>query len=145
MQVEHSTVVQAPAARIFRIYEDVAAWPSWDPDTRRAALDGPFAVGSRGSLTPTQGRRVPMLVTKVERNAGFTVESRIPLFRMVFEHELQPQGEAVRVVHRVTFSGPLTFVLGRMLARRVDQGLPVTLARLKRLAESGSAAETAGP
>lgn len=136
MQVEHSIVTHAPAGRVFRIYENVAAWHTWDPDTKRASLDGPFAVGSRGSLTPTQGNTVPMLVTRVEPGSCFTVESRIPLFRMVFEHELVPHGDALRVTHRVTFSGLLSFVLGRMLAKRVDQGLPVTLANLKRLAEN---------
>jgi hypothetical protein len=135
MQVQHSILVQAPVERIFRIYEDVSAWHTWDPDTKHAMLNGSFAVGTRGSLTPSKGNTVPMLLTRVEPNACFTVESRIPLFRMVFEHELVPQGHAVQVTHRVTFSGPLTFVLGRMLVRQLNQGLPVTLASLKRLAE----------
>ncbi len=135
MQVEHSVVVQAPAERIFRIYEDVAAWHTWDPDTKRASIAGPFAVGTRGSLTPTKGNTVPMLLTKVEPGSCFTVESKIPLFRMVFEHELIPQGAAVKVIHRVTFSGLLTALLGRMLVKQLNQGLPVTLANLKRRAE----------
>jgi hypothetical protein len=138
MQVEHSILVMAPAERVFRIYENVSAWHTWDPDTKRASLEGPFAVGSRGSLTPTKGSTVPMLVTKVEPNACFTVESEIPMFRMVFEHELAPQGSAVNVIHRVTFSGLLSFLLGRILVRQLNQGLPVTLANLKRLAESAA-------
>lgn len=140
MQVEHSVVVQAPAERVFRIYADVAAWHTWDPDTKRASIDGSFSVGTRGSLTPTKGNTVPMLLTKVEPNACFTVESKIPLFRMVFEHELVPEGAALKVIHRVTFSGLLTPLLGRMLVRQLNQGLPVTLANLKRLAEGGAAA-----
>lgn len=135
MNVEHSIVVQAPAERIFNIYQDVAAWPTWDPDTKRASLNGPFAVGTRGSLTPTKGNTVPMLLTQVEPNACFTVESKIPLFRMVFDHELVPQGDGIKVTHRVTFSGLLTFLLGRMLVKQLNLGLPVTLAGLKRLAE----------
>lgn len=138
MQVEHSVVVQAPAGRIFRIYEDVAAWHTWDPDTKRASIEGPFAVGTRGSLTPTKGNTVPMLLTKVEPGSCFTVESKIPLFRMVFEHELIPQGAAVKVIHRVTFSGLLAALLGRMLAKQLNQGLPVTLANLKRQAEGAA-------
>lgn len=138
MQVEHSILVQAPAERIFRIYQDVSAWHTWDPDTKRASLEGPFVVGSRGSLTPAKGNTVPMVLTEVEPNAGFTVECRIPLFRMVFAHELVPQAGATTVIHRVTFSGLLSFVLGRMLARQLNQGLPVTLASLKRLAESAA-------
>ncbi len=136
MQVERSILVQAPAERVFGIYQNVSAWHTWDPDTKRASLEGPFAVGSRGSLTPTRGNTVPMLVTRVEPNVCFTVESKIPLFRMLFEHELVPQGNAVQVIHRVTFSGLLTFLLGRMLVKQLHQGLPVTLANLKRIAES---------
>ena len=135
MNVEHSIVVQAPAERIFNIYQDVAAWPTWDPDTKRASLDGPFVVGTRGSLTPTKGNTVPMVLTRVEPNVCFTVESTIPLFRMVFEHELVPHGGGVKVIHRVAFSGLLTFLLGRMLVKQLNLGLPVTLAGLKRLAE----------
>ena len=138
MQVEHSILVNAPAERIFRIYQDVSAWHTWDPDTKHASLEGPFAVGSRGSLTPTKGNSVPMVLTRVEPNACFTVESKIPLFRMVFEHELIPEFGAIKVVHRVTFSGLLSFLLGTMLVKQLNHGLPVTLASLKRLAESAA-------
>lgn len=135
MHIEHSILVQAPAERVFRIYEDVSAWHTWDPDTKRASLDGPFAVGTRGSLTPAKGNTVPMLVTQVVPDACFTVECRIPLFRMVFDHELVAQGSALKVIHRVTFFGLLSFLLGRMLIRQLDRGLPITLASLKRRAE----------
>ena len=138
MQVEHSILVQASAERLFTIYEDVAAWHTWDPDTKRASIEGPFVVGARGSLTPTKGNTVPMLLTKVEPNSCFTAESRIPLFRMAFEHELVPQGASVKVVHRVTLSGVLAALLGRMLVKRLNHGLPVTLASLKRLAEGAA-------
>lgn len=135
MQVEHSLLIQAPPERLFRIYQDVSAWHTWDPDTRRASLDGPFVVGARGSLTPAKGNTVPMVITQVEQDACFTVEARIPLFRMVFEHELVPQAGATRVIHRVTFSGALRFIIGRMLVKQLNQGLPITLAGLQRLAE----------
>lgn len=140
MHVEHRITAAATPRSIFRIYEDVRNWHTWDPDTRAASLDGAFAVGSRGRLVPAKGRAVPMVLTRVERDRCFTAESRIPLFRMRFEHELVPAGGNTEIVHRVTFSGALAFLLGTMLARRVDAGLPVTLQRLKALAESAPAA-----
>ena len=136
MQVEHRISVAAPAERIFRIYEDVEDWHTWDPDTKRASLDGPFRVGSRGKLTPAKGNTVPMVVTEVTSNRSFTVESKIPLFRMVFEHVLSPAGAHTEVVHRVTFSGVLSLILGPMLSRQLNVGLPKTLANLKQLAEA---------
>lgn len=140
MQVEHRIRVATSPASIFLIYQDVQNWHTWDPDTKQATLEGPFVAGARGRLTPTKGNTVPMRLTEVVRDRCFTVESKIPLFRMLFEHELVPlqglQG-VTEVIHRVTLSGPLTIVLGPMLARRLNAGLPVTLSRLKALAESG--------
>jgi hypothetical protein len=136
MQVEHRITVAAPPERLFAIYEDVSNWHTWDPDTRQASLQGPFEAGSCGRLTPTRGRTVPMKITDVVRDRSFTVESRIPMFRMVFEHELLPRDAATEVVHRVTFSGLLSAVIGRVLSRQLDEGLPRTLANLKQLAEA---------
>ncbi len=55
---------------------------------------------------------------------------------MVFEHELTPLAAAqTEVVHRVSFTGPLSLLLAPLMTRRLNSGLPVTLARLKALAE----------
>jgi hypothetical protein len=140
MQVEHRITVAASPETVFRIYEDVRNWHTWDPDTKQAILEGPFQVGSRGRLTPTKGNAVPMVLSQVVPGRCFTVESKIPLFRMVFEHELVPVQGATEVVHRVTFSGLLSFVLGPMLSKQLNSGLPGTLSRLKALAEARSAA-----
>ena len=140
MQVEHRITVAAPADSIFGIYEDVQNWHTWDPDTKQASIEGPFRVGSRGRLTPTKGNAVPMVLTEVVPGISFTVESKIPLFRMLFEHELRQTQGTTEVVHRVTFSGPLSLVLGPILSRQLNSGLPVTLGKLKSLAEARSAA-----
>lgn len=140
MKVEHRININASSDLIYRIYEDVRNWHTWDPDTKSASLDGPFEVGSRGKLTPTRGNTVPMVLTQAERGRRFTVESKIPFFRMLFEHELIAQPGATQVVHRVTFSGPLSFILGPMLSKQLNSGLPVTLSKLKALAEARSTA-----
>lgn len=140
MQVEHRVLVAASPETVFRIYEDVQNWHTWDPDTKQASLDGPFRVGSRGRLTPPKGMAVPMLLTRVEPGKCFTVESKIPLFRMLFEHELVPLGGKTEVIHRVTFAGLLSVVLGPMLSKQLNAGLPITLRNLKALAEGAGAA-----
>ena len=140
MQVEHRIAIAASPETVFRIYEDVKNWHTWDPDTKRAFLDGPFRIGSRGRITPPKGMTVPMLLTQVEPGKCFTVESKIPLFCMLFEHELLPVEGATEVIHRVTFSGFLSFVLGPLLSKQLNAGLPVTLRKLKALAEGTDAA-----
>lgn len=145
MQVEHRIAVTASPEVIFDIYADVQNWPNWDPDTKRANIDGPFQVGSRGRLTPTKGNTIPMVLTQVVTAKCFTVESRTPLFRLLFEHELAPLPGATEVVHRVTLSGLLSIVLGPILAKQLNSGLPVTLRNLKALAEARSAAQPVNP
>jgi hypothetical protein len=135
MQIEHRVLIAASPERIFKIYEDVANWHTWDPDTKSASLDGSLGVGARGSLTPTKGRTVPMLITAAKTGRSFTVESKLPMFRMLFEHELIPRGTHTEVIHRVTMAGLLSTVFGPILTKQLDAGLPVTLANLRRLAE----------
>lgn len=138
--IEHRITIATPPGAIYPIYVDVANWHRWDPDTKAATLSGPFAVGSRGTLTPAKGNSVPMVVTHADPASGFTVASRIPLLlRMVFEHELiTREPSQTEVVHRVMLSGPLSWLIGPALKRQLDAGLPVTLSRLKRMAETGS-------
>ena len=140
MPIEHRIGIATAPDAIYSIYADIPNWPRWDPDTQAATLDGPLAVGSRGTLRPAKGNTVSMVVTFADPARGFTVESRIPLLlRMVFEHELIARGlSQTEVVHRVTLSGALCWLIGPALKRQLDVGLPVTLARLKRLAETGS-------
>jgi uncharacterized lipoprotein YbaY len=80
-----------------------------------------------------------MVLSSVVPNKHFTVESKIPLlFRMVFEHELIPANGATRVTHRVTFHGPLAFILRRVIGSQLNKGLPATLANLKAMAENAA-------
>jgi hypothetical protein len=136
MQVEHSIHVNTAPERLFALYADVMHWNRWDPDTKASSIHGPFQTGTRGSLTPTKGNTVPMLLTSVVQNRSFTVQVKIPLFRMVFEHELLPAQGITKVIHRVTFSGALSFLLGRIIGSQLNRGLPVTLAKLKATAEA---------
>ena len=136
MQIQHSVLVNAAPERLFPLYADVPNWNRWDPDTKVSYIDGPFQTGASGSLTPTKGKTVPMLLTSVVPNRSFTVEAKIPLFRMVFEHELLPANGATEVTHRVSFSGALAFLLGRVIGAQLNKGLPVTLAKLKATAEA---------
>ena len=89
MKIEHRTITNASPDSVFRLYEDVANWHTWDPDTKQATLDGPSGT---------------------------------------------------QILHRVTFSGLLSILLGPMLSRQLNAGLPVTLERLKQRAESRRAA-----
>lgn len=136
--IESRILVQAPAREIYRVYADVARWPQWDPDTRESHLDGAFVPGARGRLRPRRGLPVRMLLTQAEQDRSFTVVCPVLGSRLHFEHLLLPGvGGSVEVVHRVQFSGWLAPWLMRTVGRDVRDGLPTTLASLKRYVEHG--------
>lgn len=135
MQIEERIRIAAPPSAIDRVWSEVDRWHLWDPDTKQARLDGPFAVGTRGRIVPDKGMGVPMMVTERTEGRSFTVEAYVPLFRMHFEHTVAPMEDGSEVVHRVWFSGPLSFLLGPSLAKRIQAGLPRTMRSLKSYAE----------
>jgi Polyketide cyclase / dehydrase and lipid transport len=136
MQIEERIVVNAKPEVIFGIYADVERWNKWDPDTKSSSINGPFVAGTKSRLTPAKGQTVNIELVSVVPNRSFTCDGGVPGFHMRFEHELNPSGVGTEVIHRVTFSGVLAFVIGRIVRAQLRTGLPITLASLKRLAES---------
>jgi hypothetical protein len=130
MQVEAKIIVPTGPEPIFQLYSDVKNWHLWDPDTKSAFIEGDFQVGNKGRLTPTKGSSVPMELTSLEANKSFTVESKVPFFKMVFEHQLKVVVGGTEVTHRVVFSGLLAPLLGRLLAKQLRSSLPKTLQSL---------------
>jgi Polyketide cyclase / dehydrase and lipid transport len=138
MIIEERITINAQASVIFALYADVARWNTWDPDTKSASLNGPFAVGTTGTLAPAQGRPVQIKLVEVTADRSFTVVGAIPGFSMRFDHELMEHGGVTEAIHRVTFSGFLRFIFGPLVGSQVRKGLPKTMLSLKAKAE-GSA------
>ncbi len=121
--------------QVFTLYEDVANWSSWDPDVSAASLSGPFSPGTSGTLKPARGPESRIQLVHVDNNKAFTVQSKLPLCTLTFEHELFPDGSTTRVIHRVSFEGPLSFLFGRIIGGQIRKGLPGTLRGLKQAVE----------
>lgn len=136
-RIHASIVIQASADRVFAIWADVAHWHTWDPDTRWARLDGAPVAGTQGKLAPRQGLPVGMVLRTIHPPSEFTVECTVLGSRMVFPHRLVRLDHGVRVTHTVEFHGWLKGMLMRSVGKQVVAGLPLTLSRLKALAERG--------
>ncbi len=136
MKFETSTTIAAPAETIFALYADVANWPKWDPDAKAASIEGAFVTGAKGVITPNGGPKSTLYFTEVVSNRSFTVDCKLPLCRMRFEHELATEGAGTRATHRVIFTGALAFLFGRLIGSGMKKSLPQALAGLKAAAES---------
>lgn len=97
----------ASAERVWAIYCDVAGWPRWDQGITRSQLDGPFAVGTVGSLQPVGGPELPFTITFVEEGHVFADRTPIgPVNAVIFRHELTSQSDGTQITHTIEIDGP---------------------------------------
>ena len=136
MTIEHSITIASTPEHIFGIYKDVDSWAQWDPDIEAVGMDGDFTVGTSGWLKPVGAPKTATELVSVNEPSSFVVESRLPLCKMRFEHELQAVGEGTLVTHRVLFSGLLAGVFSRLVGGKIQQGIKGTMEGLKHYAET---------
>ena len=136
IQFQEQVLISAPPEKVFSLYANVADWPSWDPDVKQSSIEGSFKSGVGGTLTPSKGPKAKILFAEVVQNKSFTVESKLPLCVMRFEHELVREGDQTKAVHRITFQGLLSGLFGRIIGNQIRAGLPNTLKGLKRASEA---------
>ena len=138
MQFEEQIVIAAPPEKVFALYENVTAWSSWDPDVKTSSIEGSFSSGASGSIKPSSGPKARIKFTEIMPNLSFTVETKLPLCIMRFEHELTLLASGTNAKHRVTFQGLLSPFFGRVIGSKIRKGLPITLQGLKHAAEKQS-------
>lgn len=132
LEFEHTVDVAATPAQIWARYVEVATWTEWDEGLDEVTLDGPFAVGSRGTLRPSGQEALPFTLTWMAENEGFGDETEIP-GKMVlrFLHRLAPlPGGGTRVTHRLEIEGPAAAEIGPHLGPEISSGFPQTIATL---------------
>jgi len=137
---EHTETTTATPAQLWARYADPPSWPEWDHEIAAVTVQGPMAVGTRGTLKPVKGPATTFTFSEVSREVGFTDVSRLPLARLTFSHLIEPTATGCRFIHRVSISGPLSPLFARVIGRSVAAGLPVAMRELARLAETTAAA-----
>jgi hypothetical protein len=138
MEFQHTLDIEAKPEHIYKLYSDVAGWPKWDSEVEMSSISGAFEKGAEGTLKPKGGPQSKIQFIEVKPGLCFTVQSKLPLCIMTFEHELISKGISTTVIHRVTFTGFLSPLFGRLIGKGIQRTLPETMAGLKRAAEAGS-------
>ena len=133
--------VRAPAALVWDVLTDFAAFPEWNPLIRR--IDGVLAPRARllVRMKPPGGRAMTFrpTVLRVEPERHFAWRGRT-LLPGVFDGEhsftIEPGARSVRFVHEETFSGALVPFLRGSLDRATRAGFQAMNAALRTRAES---------
>jgi Polyketide cyclase / dehydrase and lipid transport len=131
-----SAVSKANPETIWPLYSDVTNWKRWDDAIIASDLQGPFEVGSHGSMTiEGNPRPLPFVLLEVEANKIFRDATEIPGVKIEFIHTLEPTPEGTQITHQVTISGPAWEQVAATVGKKLEHGLPLTVASLAKLAE----------
>lgn len=131
-EFNHTAQTTASPAAVFALWADVPGWPSWDSSVEKATLEGPFAAGTRGSMTLEGPMTIDFVLVEVTPDGGFLDETVMPDGHVLrFEHRVVGVGAGAEVSVRITIAGPNAEQMGPM----VTSDTPDAVAGLIRLAE----------
>jgi uncharacterized protein YndB with AHSA1/START domain len=132
-----SAISKANPETIWQLYSDVTNWKRWDDAIISSHVEGAFEVGSHGSMTiEGNPRPLPFVLLEVEANRIFRDVTEIPGVKIEFTHRLEPTAEGTKITHHVTISGPAWEQVAATVGKKLEHGLPITVASLAKLAES---------
>jgi hypothetical protein len=131
---EHTLDTTAPPEQIWRLMQLVSDWPRWDTGLTWAELPGTFQTGAQGSIKfRSEGPR-SFLLSAVSAQEGFTALTKLPLAEVRHIHLQQTSAIGTRLTHRIEIRGPLSWLYGWSLGRRLRDDLAPSMRRLARLA-----------
>jgi uncharacterized protein YndB with AHSA1/START domain len=129
----------APPDAVWHVWADPSTWPAWNPNVREMALDGPFAVGTTGTMDNSPGGRHAIRIVTVDPPHSFALETSVlPLSSFTFRCEVQARGSGSYVSQSITMRGPLAPLYSALMGERIAGSFEPLLAAL------GAAAQTLG-
>ncbi len=135
MQYIETVMIAASPAQVFAVLAAVANWADWDPEVEAASLEGSFSLGAVGKIKPKGAPESKITIVELSENKSVTVECKLPLCKMQFVHQIEQEGDQVKVVHTVVFAGMLAWLFGRLIGKPISKTLPQSLAALKQHVE----------
>jgi Polyketide cyclase / dehydrase and lipid transport len=131
-----ATSSKVQAEEIWKLWSDIATWPTWDAGVKACSLEGTFTSGTKGTLTPKGAPALPFLMTDVKPLESFTNETELPGAKLTFHHFLEPTSEGLKVTHQVTISGPSWENYASGFGKGLEHELPHTVANLVKVAQA---------
>src|SRR5271170_6347133 len=105
--IKHTVETTATPIQIWRVWEDVERWESWDHEIELSRLDGPFQTGTTGYLKPKGGPLLKTLITHVEPFKMFVQEAKLFLAKTVMTQSITKVAGKTQVTFQNEIQGPL--------------------------------------
>jgi hypothetical protein len=128
---DHSVETTAAPDAIWRQWSDVERWPEWNGDIERIELEGPFATGSRITMTPIGEEPIELRIAEAVEPELFVDEADFGEVVVRTIHRVEPLEEGrSRVTYRMEITGSAADTLGPQIGPEISGDFPQVLAAL---------------
>ena len=135
-RADYSAETTAAPDTVWRIFQDVPAWKTWNVGIAHIAIDGPFAAGTVFTMQPPGEEPLRCRLVEVRDNAGFVDETRVGDLVVTVAHKIEPiSAGRTRITYAVEAKGSDAAEIGAA----VSADFPEVLAALVKLAEAKQA------
>ena len=135
----HELTVDSPLApeAIWAVLADMDNWARWDTSMESVKLQGPFAVGTRVTMTPKGQDPITSVIAELRENEFYADETDMGEVTLRFSNALTrlPDG-GTRIVHRLEISGPAADEIGPELGPAITADFPDAMRALLAYAAS---------
>ena len=130
--VEHTIDTAAAPEAVWQRYRDVSTWSEWNGAVESVLLDGEFAAGTAGTLSPPDQGPLPFRIISATENEGYVSETEIAdtvALRLATRLTPLPDG-GTRITHRVELHGAAAPYFAQSFGPVLAAGVPRTLEAL---------------
>lgn len=127
---EHAAETDATPEQIWAVLSDIDRWTAWDTSMAAIALEGPFAVGSTISMTPSGQEAIRSTIVEIRENERYADETEFGDVVLRFSHTLSALGGGTRIVHRLEISGPAADQAGPQIGPSIVEDFPEAMSGL---------------
>ena len=114
---------------VWALWSDTSTWAAWDPAVERVVLDGPFRLGTTGTIRLAGGAEAPFTLVAVSPDVRYCDELELGGLHLRIDHRVEPQGEGAVVTVETRVSGPGADEVGPMVVAQAPEALRLLAAQ----------------
>lgn len=134
--VKHTVETKVTPTQIWKIWEDVENWKTWDQEIELSRLDGPFQAGTTGCTKFVGTPLFKTLLAQVEPHKLVVQEAYLFFAKVVSYQSMNQIGGKTQVTFQVEVRGPLSLFYACMLGRFIKKKIPPEMEEMLKRAQA---------
>jgi uncharacterized protein YndB with AHSA1/START domain len=134
---EYSAEAKVSAHAVWTLWADPLGWHTWNEGAGKVELDGPFAAGTRFTMTPPGEDPIQMTITEVVPDRAWIDVCEWPGLVITTHHLIEEMGGGrTKVTYRTEITGAAADEAGPELGPQICADFPEVVGKLLELAAS---------